>query len=882
MGNILDRAGTSIGNAYKLIGESPLDVRFVVADKEELKSIADANGTYPGLEVWVEEDQKKYIAIHKTRIENEKEKLEVLWEVVPSRSDTYTKEEVDNLIAPALVMRGTLGTNATITSLPDAKAETLGDMYKVITKGTYNSISAKVGDVFVCCSPKEDTYEWILIPAGDEPGGTVTSITVGDGLTTSNSNATITSSGEIKLNGTTKNSLAKADKAILYDSQALTDNQKEQARKNIGAGTSNLIIGDSSTEAAAGNHTHNYAASKTAGGAATSAEKLTTARTMTLKGAISGTSESFDGSKDIAITTNSLKESYLEWGGKNLSNSYSPTDASMIPELGANRLAFFPASNITLEYSRDNGQNWTELDNDDTKAALFSTSGSISIGNSSPADYDQNNAGELKNYKCRVTLRFLTDKGISLCYTNLSKFAIYISSNGSGGCYCTIQARTVGNKKNNIDTWKTFSEETPISGWSGWNIINTSNIITAGSETSENQYGELRFVFGITDHPAEAKYVAYDGLKILKIMGFGGFGWKTPSNAAQNGHVYASDSQQNVIFPKRVSADSMSADSVSADSVSVKRIGVTDTSAAKHISFARNNFNYICASQSDAKIGFIVGESSVGSEYSAFTIQPKSVVPGTSNKIDIGGSGKRFKDLYLSGKVSFAQTGKTDIELDYDTMSGLIEDVSAAKSDAQAALGAVNTATGAAATAVTARDEAVAAKNTATSTVTQFNNTVAGKITEATEAIIAEKNSATSGIANAKQSALGEITREKTASMAAIGEAKDAALAEVANSTDNATTEKNEAIAAKTAAETAKAEAIAAKNTAVDSNNGALAKVNELQGLVKSAGNEAENTIVSRAATGQINSEKLAITSSGTVKATWKYNSSTDCIELVW
>lgn len=39
-------------------------------------------------------------------------------------------------------------------------------------------------------------------------------------------------------------------------SQGLTDTEKSNARANIGAGTSNLIIGTTSTTAAAGNHTH--------------------------------------------------------------------------------------------------------------------------------------------------------------------------------------------------------------------------------------------------------------------------------------------------------------------------------------------------------------------------------------------------------------------------------------------------------------------------------------------------------------------------------------------------------------------------------------------------------------------------------------------------
>ena len=58
---------------------------------------------------------------------------------------------------------------------------------------------------------------------------------------------------------------------------------------------------------AASSHTHNYAGSSSAGGAANSAVKLSTARTITLSGAVTG-SASFDGSKNITITTSSSQQ----------------------------------------------------------------------------------------------------------------------------------------------------------------------------------------------------------------------------------------------------------------------------------------------------------------------------------------------------------------------------------------------------------------------------------------------------------------------------------------------------------------------------------------------------------------------------------------------
>lgn len=70
----------------------------------------------------------------------------------------------------------------------------------------------------------------------------------------------------------------------------------------------NNRLGDSSVNnqitsyAAPISHTHNYAGSSSAGGAATSAEKLAAARAITLSGAVNG-SANFDGSGDTNIQT---------------------------------------------------------------------------------------------------------------------------------------------------------------------------------------------------------------------------------------------------------------------------------------------------------------------------------------------------------------------------------------------------------------------------------------------------------------------------------------------------------------------------------------------------------------------------------------------------
>lgn len=77
-------------------------------------------------------------------------------------------------------------------------------------------------------------------------------------------------------------------KPLTVSSGGTGANTAEQARENLGA--------------ASEDHTHNYAGSSRPGGAATSASKLATARTITLTGAVNG-SATFDGSENITITT---------------------------------------------------------------------------------------------------------------------------------------------------------------------------------------------------------------------------------------------------------------------------------------------------------------------------------------------------------------------------------------------------------------------------------------------------------------------------------------------------------------------------------------------------------------------------------------------------
>jgi hypothetical protein len=233
--------------------------------------------------------------------------------------------------------------------------------------------------------------------------------------------------------------------------------------------------------------------------------------------------------------TDKIYEANLEWGGRNISNGYSPIDGAMISSLGANRFAFGKVEGITVEYSEDAGETWVEYPLTDTrKVKLFSVGGNYLYAGG------EKSRTPSVNDMIRVTI----DSDAFGMYTALNKFAIEISTGGTRGCYCTIDASL----ESSPTAFKVFADKVPIEGWSGYNIINTQSFETYGNQPSR-QYGTIRFTFGCT-----TVNTTYKGLAIAKIMGFGGVGWNTPSNMAQNGHLYQYNESQEAKFPASITA----------------------------------------------------------------------------------------------------------------------------------------------------------------------------------------------------------------------------------------------------------------------------------------------------------------------------------------
>ena len=174
-------------------------------------------------------------------------------------------DAIDALPEP-MVFKGTLGTGGTITTLPAAAAGNEGYTYKVITAGTYASQTAKVGDVFVCVETSTNTYEWVIIPAGDTDSDTWREIKVNGTSLLGNAIST----GAVNFKNGTNITVTGSGNDITISTTVSDTNQKIKAKNNgtdvtfgnndvveIVAGSNITVSADSSTKTITINGTAN-------------------------------------------------------------------------------------------------------------------------------------------------------------------------------------------------------------------------------------------------------------------------------------------------------------------------------------------------------------------------------------------------------------------------------------------------------------------------------------------------------------------------------------------------------------------------------------------------------------------------------------------------
>ena len=125
----------------------------------------------------------------------------------------FVDTTISNLEKP-VIFKGTVGTGGTVTSLPTPQASTRGYEYQAITAGTIPAAQSasgsqetyKIGDMLICALTSGDgvtpqTFGWVVNPSGNEPEGTVTSLTAEKGIVAYSTDPQTAGTGTIATQG---------------------------------------------------------------------------------------------------------------------------------------------------------------------------------------------------------------------------------------------------------------------------------------------------------------------------------------------------------------------------------------------------------------------------------------------------------------------------------------------------------------------------------------------------------------------------------------------------------------------------------------------------------------------------------------------------------
>ena len=298
------------------------------------------------------------------------------------------------------------------------------------------------------------TYE----SKAEAAGGTALSLcTNGEKYTWNNKQDLITDLNDIR---------TQASGAVRYDTtQSLTTDQKTQARSNIGAGTSNLDIGTSSSTAAAGNHAHGNI---TNAGAITASAALATDDALVFTDSsdsnkLKKTSITFDGSTATqALTKKGTWETF--------NNYVHPSGA------GSKHIPSGGSSGQFLGWSADGTATWVANPNTDTK--VTSSSNHYTPSTASGSDKSASASGATAAWGIDVV------KGVTL--------------NTDGKGHVTGISVTSGKIPSNPNTDKNVKQNLLSTSTDGNYPLLAKNNTTA----TDSPTGEANYAAGVTVNPS--------------------------------------------------------------------------------------------------------------------------------------------------------------------------------------------------------------------------------------------------------------------------------------------------------------------------------------------------------------------------------------------
>lgn len=200
-----------------------------------------------------------------------------------------------------------------------------------------------------------------------------------------------------------------------------------------------------------------------------------------------------------------------------------------------------PISNVDIQYSNDNGTNWTKynISNDTKFQAYANVAGIDSLflgGNVITGNTDAEKLAQIKKNQLMFTFDVLND-----CYSQIY-FASVDMSNGVG-VTCTVEFIN----SNGVIT-NTFTKL--MTGWNQLNYINLSNG-NEGFSVGNNNRRYIRFKF---KHDQNTTALRNAQIYRIRIFAFTKYSFPTDRFMGHTGHIYNFDYNMNTYFPNSILA----------------------------------------------------------------------------------------------------------------------------------------------------------------------------------------------------------------------------------------------------------------------------------------------------------------------------------------
>lgn len=386
--------------------------------------------------------------------------------------------------------------------------------------------------------------------------------------------------------------------------------------------------------------------------------------------------------QDKANSSHTHPDTQITWNGSALAGSVSPIDMAMYEEFSANRLAYLPGGNITVEYSTNAGSTWNDYGaTTEQKTALVTTAQTFIAGKGATAN---------KNNQLRITINAGGGNNVaSNVYLDTRKLMIYFSTAGGTGTKVKIETSTYGTST----TWSTVGTYN-IAGYSGWNSYPLAiRFGGMASQTTGTRIQNIRLTF--TTESAH-------NFNVSQIKLFGENCWLKPSNLANNGHMYIYNENQDVTFPAKIIKSGGTSSQLLLANGDTKATGDFATNGHTHTTSNITNFPTSMTPTAHATNSTTYG-GGTSSNYGHVKVSDNYTSSAGNASQSIAASSAAVKSVYdvangktvtltkldtaTSGyiatyeiKQGTTSLGKIDIPKDYLVKSGTVKTVSTANS----------------------------------------------------------------------------------------------------------------------------------------------------------------------------------------------------------